>query len=326
MPLMKFMKNSIKILTTILMFLFSLFLSLYFGSEKIDFSNPENIEFSKFLLLNLRLPRTLIVLISGILLSSSGAVFQVFFRNELSDPGLLGISGGAALGAVIATLVSSAMAVNAAAFFSALLSGLILILIAATVGKKLDSSILILSGTALGTLCSSITSAILLTRNKEVFGILGWILGSFNGRTLENLYAVFIPAVMSFLIFFFISPALDSINGGEENASYLGVNITLIRILVLLSGSLAVSCAVTLGGTISFAGLIAPHIARRIFLPKTRSLIISSSIIGASLLLISDTLARVMIRPAELPCGIITSFLGVPFFIFIILRGKKNGK
>lgn len=282
----------------------------------------------------LRLPRSLLVLIAGSLLGASGAVFQRFFQNPLAEPGLLGISSGATLGAVLSVSLGSVSffggyisSINLLAFTGAFLSGMILALISAMAGKKVSTVVVLLCGTAMGSLYSAVSSTLLLGKNKELYGIYTWLLGSFNGRGLNELRFVLIPAVLALLLMVFISPSLDLLNGGEENAASLGVNLPILRLLVISSGALAVSAAVCCGGTISFAGLIAPHITQRLFKCKSRFHIITSALGGAILLLVSDIICRTVIRPSELPCGIVISFLGAPFFIFVIFNsvlGKKR--
>lgn len=271
------------------------------------------------------------MLLSGALLAASGAVFQMFFRNPLAEPGLLGISAGATLGAVSAACLGGLSffggfisSINFFAFCGAFLSGLVLALFSSS-SKRVSSVMLLLCGTALGTFYSGISSTIMLMHNKELHGIYSWLLGSFNGRGLNELKFVALPALVAFVLMALILNSLDMLNGGEENASSLGVNVKKLRLLVIASGSLAVSVAVCGGGTISFVGLIAPHIMRRIFSPKSRILVWTSALGGAVILLLADTLARVVMRPGELPCGIITSFIGVPFFVALILKKRGGG-
>lgn len=314
----------LKILILIFVLVLFFCVSLFFGAETPTF----------FLIRYLRLPRSVLVLLSGALLAGSGAVFQLFFRNSLAEPGLLGISSGATLGAVSSAcfggfsfLGGFVSSVNISAFLGAFLSGLVLAFIssASTFGKKVSSVILLLCGTALGTFYSSVSSMIMLMHNKELYGIYSWLLGSFNGRGINELKFVIIPAVLAFVLMALILNPLDLLNGGEENARNLGVNVSLLRIFVIGAGSLAVSVAVCAGGTISFVGLVAPHIMRRVFSSKSKTLVWTSALGGASLLLVADTIARIVMKPGELPCGIITSFIGVPFFIMLIFQ-KKGGR
>ena len=339
--------------------------ALCFGAEKISLSqafawarDPSSSDkFTQIIIWQLRLPRALLVLLTGILLGGSGAVFQLFFRNPLAEPGIMGISSGATLGAVTASTIIAAGStavsatasqsvatisqtatslllskgifafispVNFCAFLGALLAGALVTTLAFTSSGKNSSIMLLLCGTALGTLYSSISSIIILSSSKELHSIYTWILGSFNGRGWKELLFISPAALISIIIMFVISQPLDLLTCGEKTASSLGVQVDKLRILVLICGALAVSASVCAGGTIGFVGLIAPHIVRKITGPKSRTLIPFSMLFGAILLLLSDTLARTVIAPSELPAGIITSILGVPFFISLIMSPKSN--
>lgn len=319
----KHTKNGLKLFVLFILLCGAFILSLFLGAVKPNW----------LIIQKLRLPRSVLVLLAGSLLAASGAVFQIFFQNPLAEPGLIGISSGATLGAVISVGLSGftffggfISSINLFAFAGAFLSGLILSLISAFSNRRLNSVVLLLCGTALGTFYSSISSFILLKHNKELYGIFTWLMGSFNGRNINELKFVLIPSVLAFIIMFLITPALDVMNSGEENAQTLGINLKALRILVVTCGAFAVSVAVCAGGTISFVGLVAPHIMRRIFSPKSKLLIISSAMGGALLLLVADTLSRIVVKPGELPCGIITSLIGVPFFLALIFRQIKGNK
>lgn len=309
----------------------SFVLALMLGAEKITLSAVlgQGDKFENIILWNLRLPRAILVLMTGVLLGGSGALFQLFFRNPLAEPGIMGISSGATLGAVLAGVVGLGgvgarfvSAVNLCAFLGALGAGALVIVFAFSRGNKSSSVMLLLCGTALGTLYSSISSFILLTNGKELHSIYAWILGSFNGRGWKEVLFILIPAAVSIVLMFITSPSLDLLATGEKSAASLGVEVNRLRILVLLSGALAVSCGVCAGGTIGFVGLIAPHIIRKISGPKAKTLIPYSMLFGAILLLLADTLARVIIAPSEIPAGIITSILGVPFFLSLCLKNE----
>ena len=318
----------------------SLVAALIFGAEKLPFQVifGQGTKFQNIILWKIRLPRCLLVLVTGLLLGGSGAVFQLFFRNPLAEPGIMGISSGATLGAVIATVILAGRTlppalepvfkfispINLCAFLGALASGFFVTALAFSKAGKASSVMLLLCGTALGTLYSSISSAILLTSNKELHSIYTWILGSFNGRGWKELIFIAIPSAVSIIIAFAVSRPLDLLTCGEKTAASLGVQVDRLRIFVLICGALAVSAAVCAGGTIGFVGLIAPHIVRKISGPKSKTLIPYSMMFGAALLLISDTIARTAIAPGELPAGIITSILGVPFFISLCLTRKNS--
>lgn len=326
-----------KIISPILLAI-SVILALMLGAEKVSLAAVfgQGDKFENIILWQLRLPRVLLVFITGLLLGGSGAVFQLFFRNPLAEPGIMGISSGATLGAVIASIVPGMMAltgrdglgafispVNLCAFAGALGAGVLVTSLAFSRRVKASSVMLLLCGTALGTLYSSLSSMLLLTCNKELHSIYTWILGSFNGRGWNELFFIAVPAAVSIVLMFCVVRPLDLLTGGEKSAAALGVEVDRLRVLVLLCGSLAVSCAVCAGGTIGFVGLIAPHIVRKFLGPRARTLLPFSMIFGATLLLLSDTFARVVIAPGELPAGIITSILGVPFFLALCLGRRK---
>ena len=322
--------NPSKFLLLIFILILSFFLSLFLGAEKINIesvlSDPESLD--SILLFELRLPRSILCLISGILLASSAAVFQMFFRNYLAEPGLLGISAGATVGAVIAQISSIPLfafgcisIINIFSFFSAILSSLILIFICSRNRHPDQSIIVLLCGTALGTLYSALTSLIIIvSSNKNISGVYSWLMGTFNGKGFDDIKFLMLPALISFLGLVFISNPLDLLNGGENSAQSLGVNIKILRFLVLIFSSLAISVCVCAGGIIGFIGLIAPNLMRKFFKPNSRVLILASSISGASLLLVADTLSRTLLAPAEIPCGIITAFIGIPFFFSLIFK------
>ena len=352
------LKISIQFAVLILLLVGAFCLAVCFGAEKVSlaalFGGGD--KFEQIILKQLRLPRALLVLLTGILLGGSGAVFQMFFRNPLAEPGIMGISSGATLGAVVASVISSAgvatgttglatgtagvatgttglaagtsaaaifrfiSPVNLAAFGGALAAGLLVTALAFSRAGKNSSIMLLLCGTALGTLYSSVSSVVLLTCDKELHSIYTWILGSFNGRGWNELLFILLPAAVSVAIMVCICGPLDLLSGGERSAASLGVEVDRLRVLVLISGALAVSAGVCAGGTISFVGLIAPHICRKIVGPRGRVLVPASMIFGGVLLLFADTLAKVCIAPGELPAGVITAILGVPFFLSLCLK------
>ena len=212
------------------------------------------------------------------------------------------------------------------AFVGAIAAGAVVTLISGKAGGR-SGVTLLLCGTALGTLYASASSVILLTKSRELHGIYTWILGSFNGRGWTEVRFIFLPAVISFFLMLICASRLDIMTGGEQTAMSLGLEVAHLRTLVLVSGSLAVSAAVCAGGTIQFVGLIAPHIVRKVYgeiYTKAVRLIPLSALFGAILLLLSDTAARLVIAPSELPAGLITSLLGAPFFISLIFTGEKR--
>ncbi len=326
--------NFIKITFSIGFLVTAFLLSLMIGSESISlidlFKKSQSLSQTtiKVILFQIRLPRTLLVLLSGALLAGAGAIFQLYFRNPLAEPGIMGISSGATLGAVVAGIIGNAQiflfsSVSLGAFTGSILAGLVVTTLAARTRNGYESTImLLLCGTALGMIYSSLSSIILLIHEKELHKLFIWILGSFNGKGWKDLNFIIIPSIIAFCLIFFISSPLDVLAGGEKTAASLGIDIPKIRLFVILAGTLATSSSVCAGGTIGFIGLLAPHIVRKLFGPKSKQLIPLSMVYGALLLIISDILARKIAAPSEIPVGIITSLLGAPFFISTVYSKK----
>lgn len=274
-------------------------------------------------------------MISGALLAGSGAAFQMLFRNQLAEPGIIGISSGATLGAIagqtignIAGLsaITAISGINFFAFCGSILTGLLLCAISSFTETR-NPVTLLLSGTALGTLFSAISSILLLSNSNQLTQIYMWLLGSFNGRGWNELYFILIPAFFSIMILLVNAGKLDLLSSGNEQAQSLGLNTKQLQSVVLIASCLAVSSVSCAGGTINFVGLIAPHITRRLFGPsrsKAGFLISFSMLFGSILVILSDTFGRTVISPGELPAGLITSFLGAPFFLFLIFSRKKE--
>ncbi len=315
----------VEIVLLALSFVFSLCL----GSQNLF--SMENSELARNICLKIRLPRSILAMVSGMLLAGSGCIFQGFFRNPLAESGVLGVTAGATLGAVFSFLLPFTLAfvrlslMSLFAFLGAIVSGLLVFAFTQKNKSFSSSSAMILVGTALGTFFSAITSIILIAKQSALHSVYAWILGSFSGRGWNEVKFVAIPAIISFVLFFFCSRFLDVLSTGEKSAQSLGLNFNYARIMVLLSGSLATACSVCSGGTIGFIGLICPHIMRRLYGVSNRNLMLLSTLFGGILLLLSDTISRIVIAPAELPVGVITSLVGVPIFIWILLGKNSRG-
>lgn len=316
------MQNKIrKFFPVILIFLLiaSVLLSLFCGVEAICFSDIFNNSISRTIFLKLRLPRTLLCIVTGFMLAGSGCLFQMFFSNPLAEPGIMGISSGATLGAVlISCLVPSVpIIVNFGAFMGAVAAGLIVIILSFSKRGYNSTVTVLLMGTVLGSFYSAVTSILLSINDKKLHSMYMWMLGSFSGRSWNELKLIIIPFIAALIMQIFCGLKLDFVAGGEVVAQSLGVQIKVLRVQILVTGALSTSVAVCCGGTIGFVGLVAPHIVRKIYGFKMKNLLPYSMVTGAILLLLSDILARIVIQPAELPVGIIMSLIGVPFFISI---------
>lgn len=334
-----FFKYLILFLLFVLLFLFS----ISFGTEKIplrkifDFSNYSKL--TLILVRDIRLSRTVLAVIVGALLAGSGAVFQGFFRNSLADPAIMGVSSGAAFGAVSATIAIASLGVavtNAngflstsaivpfAAFFGAILPVIISYIVAGKTKSNEKGVSLLLSGTAISAFFSAINSIILLAKYKELHKMYVWTLGSLNGKGWNEVVFILPFAIVSVILFFYCAPMLDVLTCGENSAKSMGLDINKKRIFIIGAATIGTATAVCVGGTIGFVGLIAPHMARLLFGAKHKKLIFTSMILGALLLVFSDIIARTIAAPMELPVGIVTSLLGTPFFLYIMIsKGMK---
>lgn len=291
--------------------------------------------FSRIIFTNIRLPRTILCLEAGALLASSGTVFQQFFRNPLADPGIMGLSAGATLGAVFSYSIAfpflsriipegTLFAVTAGAIAGAIAAGFIVTTLSRSI-NKLSTVSLLLCGTCLGTLYSAVTSIILSSNTgKEIGTMYLWMLGSLNGKGWNEVIFVTLLGIPAEILLLNCTRKLDLLSCGEETAASLGVNVKKLRTTVIIAGSLATAAAVCAGGTIGFIGIICPHIARNLFGVKSRRLWFTSLFTGAVLLTFSDIVCRLVIAPAELPVGTVTAILGVPFFISLLAGGKHE--
>lgn len=275
----------------------------------------------------IRLPRILISILCGALLAGTGAVFQGFFRNPLADSGIMGLSSGATFGAVLSGLIqlgtfALVSRVSVFAFAGALLSALCVYAVS-KIFRERSSVTLLLSGTAIGTFFSAVASILILTHQRDLHSFFAWTCGSFNSKGWNELLVFAVPSVIALVMLQLSARHLDVLVCGEDSAKAFGLNYNFVRNWILIAGSLASACAVCEGGIISFVGLIAPHVVRKIYGPKHKVLIFESMIYGAALMVFADTIARTVIAPSEIPVGIITSLIGVPFFMFALV--KMNG-
>jgi len=317
----------------LLVLLVILLVGLLVGAEPISiaslFSKDPMDAVAKIIVFDIRLPRLLLASLCGVLLAGAGTVFQGFFRNPLADSGIMGISSGATLGAVLSIFLPLAIVKSAFinpivifAFIGALATAMLVYILSYRCRGMQGTIMMLLTGTALASFFSAIVSIILLIRYQELHQIYVWTLGSFNARGWNELKFIIIPSIFSLVLLFLCARSLDVLSGGEESAQSLGVDLKKTRLLTLSAGSLACACAVSAAGTIGFIGLIAPHIARRLYGAQHARLLPFSMLWGAILLVLSDTIARTSAAPSELPVGIVTALMRDPFFMFVIQKRR----
>lgn len=321
-----------------LFLLLALLLSLLVGSVRVSpkrsilvlfqslLGHPKaETEMERTILFSLRLPRALLAGLVGAGLSVSGAIFQALLRNPLADPYILGVSSGSAVGAILAILLgfgSLSFGLPFASFAGALVTiGLVFYF-----GKqegRMHPNILLLAGVITGSFLSAIIMFFLsISQKEELHTIIFWLMGDFSFANPQSILIILPYLVVGFFILYWKSRHLNLILSGEENALQLGVDVEQLKILSYLCASLMTAASVSLCGLIGFVGLIIPHSARLLFGPDHRLLLPAAALIGASFLILCDTLARTLLSPVELPVGVITAAFGGPFFIYLLRKRK----
>jgi iron complex transport system permease protein len=272
---------------------------------------------------NLRAPRALLAFLVGGSLGVAGAALQALVRNPLADPYLLGLSGGAGLGAVLAIAlhIPGPWALPIAAFVGALAALGLVYRMGLIGGAALDPRVLLLGGVAVGAFAAAITTAIVsLADAAELRNAFLWLWGGLSGASWDSVALVALYAPIPLLVLFAASRPLDLLALGEEPAGYLGADVTAVKRRVYLAASLLTAAAVAVSGVIGFVGLVVPHIARLAWGHRHRSLLPAAFIGGGALLALADTLARTVVAPRELPVGVVTALIGVPVFTLLLRR------
>lgn len=277
----------------------------------------------------LRIPRILLVVLVGATLGCAGTVYQGLFRNPLADPFVIGASGGAALGAVLAivlgleTLIPGVGIVSWLAFAGAL-AAVAAVYALGGFGRHASKVTLILAGAAVSTMLGAVVSFLMLLDRQSLQVIFTWLMGSFAGRSWPHLESSWLLLTLGCVWMLLCARPLDALTLGEETAAGLGLPLTRARILIVGGASLATAAAVSVAGIIGFVGLIAPHAARLLVGATHRRVLPASALLGSLLLLLADDLARTSLAPVEVPVGIITAFLGGPFFLLLLRRHHRR--
>ncbi len=282
-------------------------------------------------ILMIRMPRVMSGVVAGAGLAISGVVMQGIFRNPLAEPGLLGVSAGSGLGALLAMVmgVASFYVLPVFAFIGAMSAVFIIIGLSLVAGNKTNTITLIMSGMAVSAMFGALISVILTVSNEyQVSSYIFWTMGSLVNRRWEHVLTMLIPVLLSFLLMIFNAKKLDILLLGDEEAKALGINPTVTRLTLMLLASACTASVVAVTGPIGFVGLIVPHIVRILIGPAHRNLVLASAVAGSFFLLFSDFLARMLSLPIrmELSGGIVTALLGAPYFLFLLIRnsGKRE--
>jgi iron complex transport system permease protein len=324
-----------------LLLIFVILLSVTMGSVKVPALRSIRILFQfllglkatgdeteRTIILSLRFPRAILAGLVGAGLSASGATLQALLRNPLADPYILGVSSGAAVGAIVAILIG--LSVHSFGLPLASFVGAILAVIAVFYFGRQDGKIhpntLLLAGVIIGSFLSAlIMFFISVSQKEELHTIIFWLMGDFSFSNLRAILIVLPYILLGIFVLFLLSRQLNLILSGEESALQLGVEVERLKVLSYLFASLITAASVSVCGLIGFVGLIIPHSVRLVFGPDHRLLIPSSALVGASFLIASDIFARTLLAPTELPVGVITATFGGPFFIYL-LRTRRMVK
>jgi iron complex transport system permease protein len=281
--------------------------------------------------MEIRLPRLILALLVGAVLAILGAVMQGLFRNPLADPSLIGVSGGASVGASIVIVTAGGAMLSPLAGLSmvalgAFIGGVITTLVVYRVAtSSLGTSVttMLLAGIAIGAIAGAFNSLLsYFSDNQMLRQISVWQMGNLGGANWQK---ASLMAAVSLIIFSLLPSHAKSLNAfllGESEARHLGIDVQRIKRQLIFLTALGVGVSVALAGLIGFVGLVIPHMVRLLIGPDHRALLPASALAGASLLLIADSIARVVVLPAELPTGILTALLGAPFFVVLLLKQR----
>lgn len=286
-------------------------------------------------LLDIRLPRTLLAAFVGAALAVSGAIMQGLFRNPLADPGIIGVSAGAALAAAIVIVLGETaarpvidafgpFALPIAAFFGGLATTLILVSLISRHGY-LGTAMLLLAGIAIAAFAGACMGLLAFVSDDQTLRDMTlWQLGSLSGSSWIKVTAVIPFAILLVFVLPMIVRGLDGLLLGEAEAYHLGVNVETTKYIAIFVTAAAVGAAVAVAGIIGFLGIVVPHAVRLVVGPGHAHLLPLSAIVGAALLIVADTIARVIAAPAELPIGIVMAFIGAPIFLHLILERRSG--
>lgn len=328
-----------------ILLLFSVIVSLSLGSAKLPLSHVWGIllhpfpffetiipanwnESTEQIILKVRLPRVVLAILVGACLSLSGAGFQGVLRNPLADPYTLGVSSGASVGAAFLilfgfhTILFGTWTIPLVAFATGLISLFIVLRLAKVHGKyRLET--IILSGVVVSAFLGSLVSFMVSMSDQVINEIVFWLMGSLALRGWSYTFVLMPYLAIGLVVLLSYGRTLNLFELGERQAAHLGVNIERTRIVVLVISTLITAAAVSIVGTIGFVGLVVPHLVRLMVGPDYRLLLPLTAIFGAIYVLWADTIARTLLSPTEIPLGVVTAFLGAPFFAYLLRRNKQ---
>ena len=307
-------------------------ISLRFGSVPVSWSSiaeffagtDDRLSPDSMILHDLRLPRILSAAVTGAALAVSGTILQGLLHNHLASPGIVGVSSGGGIAGLIAILFFAATpgAVMCATFAGAVICAVVICLLAWKNG--IDPLRLILAGVALSTLCGAAGSAVLFLNSEKAGNVLAFTVGTLSMCRAEELSSVLPFFCCGMGVAVICARRLDILMLGDESAASLGLNVESSRLLLMFSAVLLASCGVALAGLLGFVGLVIPHFVRLLSrTSSSRRLIVRSAVAGAILVMICDTAGRSLFAPVEIPAGVVTSLIGPPFFLYLLMKKSR---
>lgn len=325
-------KTRLVFILLFIIFCTSCCLSLFTGSSRLSLTElfhqisnglTDSPEYRIFI--HVRLPRTIAAIAAGAALAVSGSLIQSVLNNALASPNIIGVNSGAGFFSLLAAslLPAAPFVIPFAAFSGALCTSMLIY--TAAVRTRASRITIVLAGVAISSILSAGIDTLTILFPDDVIGATGFMIGSFSGVTLKSIYPAAILIAAGILISCIFSYDLNVLSLGEDIASGLGMNVPLKRLLFIVTASLLAGSAVSFAGLLGFIGLIVPHICRRFTGSDNRVLIPCAALAGSSLALICDSVGKMAFAPFEIPVGIILSFLGGPFFLFLLLK-KRRGR
>ena len=309
----------------------TLALGVRFGAAELDTRQFLDVllgrapDTDRFIVLQLRAPRAVMAALVGGGLAVAGATFQALLRNPLAEPYILGVSGGAAAGAVLALaagwVAATSYVLPLAAFVGAASAILLVFGVALSARRRLDVRVLLLSGVVVGAFFAAVIALVLsLAEAPTVRSAVLWMMGSLAGASWRGVAVVASYTLPAVLVIVTLARALNVMAVGEETAAFLGTDVEMVKRVSYAAASLIAAAGVAFVGVIGFVGLVVPHAVRLLTGPDHKRLVPLSFLAGASFLALADLLSRSLVAPAEVPVGVVTAFVGVPFFLLLLRR------
>jgi len=296
--------------------------------DMIPVSWPES---SEQIVMKIRFPRVILAVLVGACLSLAGAGFQGVLRNPLADPYTMGVASGSAVGAAFLILFGlhisflGQWSIPVVAFLTGFVSLWIVLRLANTQGK-LQTETLLLSGVVVQAFLGSLVSFMVSLSDKAVNEIVFWLMGSLSFRGWDFTYVLLPYLIVGLMVLISYARALNLFSLGERQAAHLGVSVDRTKLVVLIVSTLLTAGAVSIAGIVGFVGLVVPHLVRLMVGPDYRLLLPMATICGGIYVLWADTVARMLLSPTEIPLGVVTAFLGAPFFAYLLKQNKRLGR